>query len=416
MKKFIATFFILFLFSVLSFAQSSANELSSAEHFDVMKINQSLTQSQRFSGVVQSLQPPACSPISGANGESIMSCAVPEEEIDRNVIVKTPEFAEGEIPSAIKTVLPPEFVRDVEKKKVTCVFNFRMVNDNKQMLGCNGPMDSTDPNVKTKGDKCGDDWGYTHGVKMGLSCISADGLAQTFTYSTDLFTDPNRATYWKDDKGISHMDQKFVSENIFSYIEDNANQGKLSYWRRGVGFVNLSTKKKWGLMQSTGQQEWFHGMRNKLNPGEAMEYKYVEGATDKWGAFVTLATGLQASKELGSYCKVSSSVEAGTRVSTLKESNLIYGSYNAKFGVSVGDGQIYARAGYDLTRRPSSLVGETTLALGYERKSGSKIEMGVRSQSGNRTDVPDTPNLVAESQRGVKKNDKLIYLEFSYGF
>jgi len=100
----------------------------------------------------------------------------------------------------------------------------------------------------------------------------------------------------------------------------------------------------------------------------------------------------------------------------LKESNLVYGGANAKFGVKVGEGQISARAGYDFTRRTSSTIGETTLAFGYERKSGTKFEMGVKSQTGNRKDVPDTKNFVAQEFRGVNKNDKLIFMEFSYGF
>lgn len=411
MKKFISYFLVLF-FSCFSFAEIPANQ-----QFDFIKASQAANQIEQFKGVVSSSSTDRnrCVPLQGSHGEGVMSCQVSEEEIDHNVIVKTPEFSEGKIPEAIKNVLPAEFVHDVEKKKVSCVFNFRMVNDNQQMLGCKGTLEGSNGTVM-QGEKCGDDWGNTHGLNVGISCISADGLSQTFTYSTDLFSDPNRASFWKDENGIPHMDQKFVSENIFLYIQDNVNKGKLSYWRRGVGFINLSTKKKWGLLQSTGQQEWYHNYRNRAHPGEAMDYNYIEGDADKWGAFVTLATGLQASKELGSFCKVSSSVELGARLSTLKQSNLIYGGANTKFGVKVGEGQIYARAGYDLTRRSSSTIGETTLAVGYERKSGTKLEVGMKSQTGNRKDVPDTPNLVAEQFRGVKKNDKLVYMEFSYGF
>lgn len=402
---------------IFSISASCFAEMPSGEQFDFIKASQAANQLQKFNGTIgaSSTQRDQCVPLRGANGESMMSCSVPDEEIDNNVIVKAPEYAEGEIPDSVKAILPPEFVQDVEKKKVSCIFNFRLQNDNQQMIGCRGAL-SGPKGTMTQGEKCGDDWGNTHGLKVGVSCTSADGLSQTFTYSTDLFSDPNLASSWKDKNGVRHMDQKFISENIFSYIQDNANEGKLSYWKRGIGFVNLSSKKKWGLMQSTGQQEWFHHFMNRNGGNSATEYNYIDGETDKWGAFVTLATGLQASKELGSYCKVSTSVEIGTRLATLKESNLVYGGANAKFGVKVGEGQIYARAGYDLTRRTSSTIGETTLAFGYERKSGTKFEMGVKSQTGNRKDVPDTKNFVAQEFRGVNKNDKLIFMEFSYGF
>lgn len=408
-----------FLFFLICLAcyQWAFAEMPANEQFDFVKASQTVNQLQKFKGVVpgnSSTQREQCAPLKGANGESMMSCQVPDEEIDNNVITKTPEFEPGEIPSAIKDILPKEFVRDVQNKKVSCVFNFRMQNDNQQMFGCKGRVDGVSGTVQ-QGEKCGDDWGNTHGIKLGISCSSDDGLSQTFTYTTDLFSDPVMGTMTRDANGIRHMDQKFLSENIFTYIQDNVNQGKMTYWRRGVGFVNITSKKKWGLLQSTGQQEWFHHFRNR-NGDNAIEYNYIDGSTNKWGPFVTLATGLQASKELGSFCKVSSSVEVGTRLSSLKESNLVYGGANAKFGVTVGEGQIYARTGYDLTRRPSSTISETTLAVGYERKSGTKIEMGVKSQSGNREDVPDSPNRVAQIYRNENKNDKLIFLEFSYGF
>lgn len=399
--------FLTFFESTLALAESSA-----ADHFDLVETNRAANEFAKFKGTVGSSSAPSCVPIRGSQGDSVMSCSVPDSEIDKNVILKTNEFPEGKIPPQIQAVLPKQFVKDVEKKKVTCVFNFRTINDNQQMIGCKGENQNRNPAAKTSGEKCGDDWGRTHGLQIGLSCQSADGLSQTFTYSTDLFTDPNRNSRYVDDKGISHMDQKFVSENIFAYVEDNMKQGKFSYWRRGVGFINLSSKEKWGFMQSTGQQKWFHELRNEKNPGEALDYRNIDGKQDDWGAFVTLATGLQGSKQFGSFCNVSASAEVGARVATLKESNFVYGSANTKFGVQVGDGQLYARAGYELIQRPSSAVGEGTLALGYERNSGSRIEFGVKQQMGNREDVPDTPNLIADE----KKNDALVYMQINYAF
>lgn len=406
--------FVLFLILVIFYKSPVFAEGADADLvFDFARASQAAKQFGKFTGYPT--EPPKCTSLTSAQGDSVMSCTVPDSTIDENLIVKLPEYGEGQIPSPLKNILPIQFIKDVANKKVTCVFNFRTVNDNQQIIGCKGSRGQGSGKSIIGPEKCGDDWGYTHGLDVGLSCTSADGLAQTFTYSSDLFTDPDRSTRWYDSSGNSHMDQKFISENIFSFIQDNVNEGKVSYWRRGIGFVNMSSKKKWGLLQSTGQQEWFHDLRNRSKPGDAIDYNYVEGNTDKWGAFVTLATGLQAKKELSSSCRITASGEIGARLSSLKDSNLIYGSINSRFGVAVGSGQIYARAEYDYKRRMDSGVGKSTLAVGYETFKGTKFEVGATSQKGNRKDVPDLPNAYSRYS-GRTKNDRLIFVQMSVAF
>jgi len=397
------------LFSILfltSFATLQAHAQANTP-FDFLeasrKANEADRALQKLNSTFGKLAPaPHCDKVSSVNGETVMSCALKPEDYS-TPIVKI-DYDVDKIPTLIKEQLPDTFLKDVFGKKVSCVYRFKMQNDNQQMLGRKAEQG-------LQNNKYGDDFGRTHGVDVGVSCASADGLSTAFTYSTDLYSNPDRKSAYRMDSGNVHMKQKFTSENIFALVQDNINQGNATYWKRGVGFINLSDKKKWGLLQSTGQQQWFHDVVNSVNRGTAYEYEYVNGEKDKWGGFVTLAIGLQENRKLGDRCQLALSADVGGRLSTLSGTSSFNANAYAKLSYQLtGNGSIYLRAQSAYTYQNGSSVTENTLAAGYERRSGSYVEMGVTAQKGRRSNVPDLPNFY------TGKNDLQIFATIGYKF
>lgn len=393
-------FYFLIFFQINAWAQNNTP-------FDFLEANRSLRAAGKFTGFVPSQNSPKveeCHPVQSDEGETVMSCAIEEKDYNDSVILKN-EYTAGKIPPQIEASLPAAFRLEAKKKNVSCVFRFKSTNDNINLLGCK------DKDRIQRAKKCGDDFGYTHGLSTAISCATEDGISTTFSYSTDLYSSPDLDSMKMDADGTNHLKQKFTSENIFGILQDSINQNKVTYWKRGIGFINLSEKNKWGLMQSTGQQEWFHHVINKISPSEAYDYTYVEGSKDKWGPFVTLSIGLQENRRIGDKCKLSLSADVGGRLSTIKESNTLNLNLNGKFSYELSqNGSIYLRGQSETVVRPSSTVTQQSLAVGYERKSGTFFEAGVTKQKGNRTDVADTPNAY------VNKNDLLVYMRVGYGF
>ncbi len=344
----------------------------------------------------------SCESVKSTSGDEVMSCSIKDSDYQAPIVKL--DFEAGKIPAEITSKLPEKFLDETKGKKVSCLFRMKMENDNQQMIG----RRSTDPVLN---NKYGDDFGRTHGLDVGLSCASEDGISQAFSYSTELFSKPDLSSAVNTASGIVTMKQRFTSENIFTFLQDNINQGKATYWKRGVGFINLSEKKKWDLLQSTGQQEWFHSIVNQISPGNAYDYKYVEGSRDEWGAFVILAIGLQENRKLGDRCTLSTSADVGVRVSSLKDTSTLNLNATAKFSYQVSDSKsIYLRAQTELTQRSSSRIVENTIAAGLQTNKGSYVEMGVTTQSGNRKDVPDYKNFY------TGKNDRLIFVRVGKQF
>lgn len=393
-------FYLIMLFQVSAWAQDNTP-------FDFLTAHKSMKTFSKFSGSVsaaETAKAQQCEVVNGNEGESVLSCAIEDADYDNSVIVKN-DYKKGELPPEIQAGLSESFNKDAQKKNVSCVFRFKTTNDNRQLLGCKYPTSE-----ETR-EKCGDDYYRTHSVNVGVNCSTDDGLTTSFSYGTELYSDPVMGSAYRDVRGVTHMKQKFTSENIFGVLQDNINKGEVTYWKRGVGFINLSEKKKWGLGQSTGQQEWFHNMINKNNPGMAYDYTYEEGSKDKWGPFVTLSIGLQENRKIGDSCKVTASADVGGRLSTLKDSSTLNLNLNGKISYAVSqNGAIYMRAESETVARRSSVVSEQSLAVGYERKSGGFLEIGVTKQGGNRKDVPDRPNILSG------KNDLMVFLRAGYGF
>ncbi len=391
---------LLFLFSLSAFAQN-------ATPFDMIEAsrlaNEAAKKMQNFNSQIGISAPTKCETVKSSNGESVATCSLKEE--DFNTPILKIDYEANEIPAEIKAALPEQFVKDTQGKKTSCVYRFKLSNDNQQMVGRIAEGSRLNQNLY------GDDAGRTHGLDVGVSCASADGISSAFTYSTELYSDPNKYSEQKLSDGNYKMKQKFTSENIFAILQDNINQGKVTYWKRGVGFINLSEKKKWGLLQSTGQQEWWHGIVNKVKPGTAMQYDYEEGSKDKWGAFVTLAIGLQENRKLGDRCTLKLNADVGGRLSTLNGTSTLNLNLQAEVAYQIsGNASVYLRAQSETILRSDSRITENTLAAGVRTKAGSYIEFGATGQVGNRKDVSDPRNFY------TGKNDLQIFLKVGKHF
>lgn len=334
----------------------------------------------------------SCTPATSENGDSVLSCSIKNE--DYKAPIAKVEFDAGQIPPLIKSALPEQFIEDTKNKKVSCMFRFKLLNDN----------------IRKQDLKKGDDVGLTHKMDVGVSCASEDGISTAFTYSTALFTKTDESTRKQNDKGVWSVKTKFNAENIFEILQDNINQGKVTYWKRGVGFINITDQKKWGLLQATGQQEWYHHMINNLDKEGTIQYQLEDGSKNKWGAFVVLAIGLQENRQFGDSCSIEYNADIGTRLSTLSGTSTLNLNLQAKASYHISEGSsVYLRAQSEATRRPGSTVVENTLAAGYLGKSGF-VEVGVTKPNGIRKDVLDSKNVY------TGESDRLIFVRVGKKF
>lgn len=319
-------------------------------------------------------------------GNVTMQCEIKESDDSKSPILKL-DYEPGKIPSPIRQILPQEFIDDTKNKKVSCLFRFKTLNDN-----------------TGAGIKHGDDFGRTLQTEVGVSCTTMDGLTSVYTYSTELFSKGDQNSKALQPNGTTKMNQTFTSENIFSYMQDNIQKGKTSYWRAGVGFINLSQKNKWGIFQSTGQQHFVHNILNQISKGSAFDFQDIEGNKDAWGAFVALSVGLQESRRLSDRCKLSYSAEVGARLSTLSGTSQLTAKAEARLDYKLmGNGSVYLKANAQMIRQNTATVTELSAAAGYKTKKGSYGEVGLIKQIGNYTHVPDFKNIA------TGKNDLLWY-------
>lgn len=345
----------------------------------------------------------SCETLKSTNGEAVATCSI--KDSDYQVPILKMDYELATLPVQIQEALPAQFIKDTQGKKISCIYRFGLTNDNQQMLGRGAEKNSA------KANRYGDDFGRTHGMNIGISCASADGLSNAFTYSTELYSDPDRYSAQKLPNGNVSMRQKFTSENIFMLLQDDINKGKVTYWKRGVGFINLSEKKKWGLLQSTGQQEWFHDVVNKISAGSAYQYTDVDGKKDQWGAFITLAIGLQENRKFGDHCTLKLNADVGARISSLKDTSTVNLNSQAKMSYQVSENaSIYVRAQSETIVRSSSVITENTLATGVETPAGMQVELGVMAQNGNRTDVSDSRNFY------TGQNDLQVFMKIGRHF
>lgn len=316
-----------------------------------------------------------CSENITLTGKIVTSCKINEKSYANSLILKIDYQNTRVVPALIKQQLPPDFIRQSGQQNISCLYRMKFTNDN--IAG-----------IQKLNLKDGNDYGRTHGVEFGASCFTQDGLNHSFIYSTDLFTERMKDTYWNQH---SSKDVNFTSENIFTYLQDNIRQGKASYWKRGVGFINLTNKLKWDLAQSTGQQMWFHEIMNSIVSNSARDYIYHEGSKDKWGAFIVLAIGLHEKYLLEKQWFLTYSAEVGVRAATLRGSSQIFSTLSSKLTYMNSSSRFfYLRGQSTMTSYlNSSRIIENTIAIGTESKRGVYMELAVLNQNGRRASLQD---------------------------
>lgn len=392
-----------YAFCVL-FSLAFAAKAQQASPIDMATLTRGLSAVNTVNTDMTKLNVPDRCPSSNNPGATVpvVGCGTQPEDFNNTVVTKI-DFEPGKIDPRLKGIISEQFIKDTKDKKTSCLITLELQNDNKELLGF--PSDAL--------GGPGDDMAKTHKLGVNVSCTSEDGLSKTFSYDSTLFSERVKENgfnaYTADDKAR----QKFISETVFSVVQDNIKQNKLTYWKRGVGFINVTDKKTMGPLSSANQQEWFHGVVNKVGGDNAITYQYEEGSLNKWAPFVTMSMGLQKHASLGNRCHIGMAAETGFSLGTIEQANYWNATANAKVSYDVTRGSaFYLRGRYDATDRAgSSFVQERSVAFGFNRiKSGTFLEVGVTNQKGNRTDVYDAPNMY------TGKNDSMIFMRLGFGF
>lgn len=204
------------------------------------------------------------------------------------------------------------------------------------------------------------------------------------------------------------MQQNFTAENVIQFVQDNIQQNKATFWKRGIGFINLSEKDKWGILQSTGQQNWFHGLMNKIKPGVVTEYDNFEGQNDKWAGFISLAVGLQENRKIGDRCHLNYSAELNGQISNHKSMSSVGINLNGKISYLIGQdhNSLYLRINGNSQLSNNSNVGSATLAAGFKNPNGSFFEFGIVRPKGSNPNIKqDKPNIFN------MKSDSLVFVQ-----
>lgn len=387
-------------FIFLSFAITAKAQVTNP--FDEASLTRGLQQVGSVGSNMTNLNRPSkCPAASPANPDAVVGCSATAEDYSKSVIGKI-DFAPDKIDPRLNSIVSEDFRKDAKGKKVSCIIIFNMTNDDKQMLGVKGSAADT-----------GDDAGHTHGLGLSLNCTTEDGISKTFSYDAQLYSQPEFQNGQSVVQPDGRIKQKIISETIFAFLQDNINQGKLTYWKRGVGFINVTDQQKLGPLSPANQQQWFHGMVNKIGgEGSAPVYQNEQGSMNKWAPFVSMSVGLQQHAQLGNRCFVSVAGDTGFRLSPMKDASYWNANANAKISYRVTSGSaLYVKGSYDMTNRPgSSVVQQSSAAAGFQLlKSGTFIELGSMKQQGNRKDVLDIPNMY------TGKNDPMIFLRIGVG-
>ena len=397
--KFKKILFILFIFlNQKSFAQKAAVFRSTLQDsLEMATFLNHLNPAMKSGGLNGEISDSKKNCIPSQAQTALLICPVLSSEVDKSLVVAQ-SYPVGQFPEILKKQLRPDFFEQFSKKNTFCAFQFKMKNDNQQMIGRRGHSQSANL-------KLGDDFGDTHQIETQVSCTTEDGISTVFLYSTDLFTKPELSQTTRSDDGTYHLKQTFTTENIFALLQDNKKQNQLMYWKQGVGLINLTDEKRGGFWQATGQQSWFHHLVNRVKTAEANDYQYIEGSQNRWGPFVQAAVGLQGSKSLSQRCQISFSADLGGTVSALTAARHVEASAEARLNFDVGPGALYFRVQDEAIRRTDSYVNFATVAGGYQTKKGTAVEGGVVHQQGNRRDVPDLTNIE------TGRNDLYIYMK-----
>ncbi len=336
-------------------------------------------------------KPGRCRSIVTPAGQQTMSCyGTPDDQKDYSVFMMQYDSYD-KVPTELKQFIQPD---PEPHRPVQILVSWR--NDNYSMLGL----------ASRYGRRQGDDLGDTHSTSIQITTQKDfDGRIYNVTgsYETSLYTKEDASKTYTDKDGIVHTTQNFENVNIFRLMVDNMNEGKTMYWKGEAGFVNVSSKGKWGWAQASNQQEGFHNLINGIHNGLVPTYTNVGEGKDKWGAFVGAFIGGQKNYELGSRCQMRISGEAGARLASIPK---------ASFLSALGQGDLLAKVTENVAAKVSvgaeskkhSEGTQTTpfVGVGFETKGGWQGGIQFMKPSGTleKTSKYNLPNV--ETQ----KNDR----------
>ncbi|WP_409479497.1 hypothetical protein [Pseudobdellovibrio sp. HCB154] len=161
-------------------------------------------------------------------------------------------------------------------------------------------------------DTTGDDRGYTYGHFVKASYITAKGLRLTVHYTGDLYTQ-DTGRYYKNGEGSLVGHQKTMEESITKFVVDNAEQGRLLYYRAGVGWHVLEGSGKGTAAQV---QQKFHSLVKEIRQPVNEYSNYRESAP-----MAEAAIGVQKNYQVSSQIQLEQKAEVGVVATGVKDAS-----------------------------------------------------------------------------------------------
>lgn len=161
-------------------------------------------------------------------------------------------------------------------------------------------------------DTTGDDRGYTYGHFIKASYITDKGLRLTVHYTGDLYTQ-DTGRYYKNGEGSLVGHQKTMEESITKFVVDNAEQGRLLYYRAGVGWHVLEGSGKGTAAQV---QQKFHSLVKEIRQPVNEYSNYRESAP-----MAEVAIGVQKNYQVSSQIQLEQKAEIGVVGTGIKDAS-----------------------------------------------------------------------------------------------
>lgn len=218
-----------------------------------------------------------CGGHSPQDAQAGMVCVAEEKKKipEGTKFIKISGLRPDELPEGLRDRIPADILRRSKDGRVDVYF--ALPNDN---MGIGMYQAVFGPG----GD--GDDFGSTHGFKVGTG-KDYDGYYVNGEFSSNIYT-KKASDFYTDDKGQRRVDQFFTEENILKFIVDNKNKGQATFFEAGAGVINLNREDVRGWLFSSGQQVGYHKLtgayipNNISRPGESENGVFFEGAFGKF--------------------------------------------------------------------------------------------------------------------------------------
>lgn len=218
--------------------------------------------------------------------------ATPKAENSKQVTWVTTQVEKKDIPQEILDLDPrTQKLSDRQKYEIT----IGIVDDNKWVT-----------------DVTGDDRGYTYGHFVKASYLTEKGLRLTVHYTADLYT-ADTGRYYKNSEGSLVGHQKTMEESVAKFVVDTAEQGKLLYYRAGLG---------WHVVEGSGDgaaakiQQKFHSLVKEIRQPVNEHSDYRQQAP-----MGEATLGVQKNFEVGSQIQLQPKAEVGVVATGIKDAS-----------------------------------------------------------------------------------------------